>query len=204
MLGCKHQFDVGSPKNAALEQECAANLTMSWDVINTCWTGAEGVQLMEESASRSDSSKSVYGYEGKACADMVCWCKAGEIGARAAAAASTAVNGIVVNGIRLCAKSPPPRVSLPSLVHPLRASSCVGQRHSLLDIRAVLRLQRQVSSRFDQDDLRRIHSQSPSCSLPPERGTFSVACLCCGCRNAITCQASQISASLLLGGGTLC
>jgi len=64
MLGCKHQFDVGTSKNSAVEQECAANLTMSWDEMNTCWTGPEGVKLMQESATRSDNSKSVYGYDG--------------------------------------------------------------------------------------------------------------------------------------------
>lgn len=47
MLGCKHQFDVGTSKNLAVEKRCAANLTMSWEVLNTCWEGPEGVRLME-------------------------------------------------------------------------------------------------------------------------------------------------------------
>lgn len=66
MLGCKTQFDVGTAKNLAVEQHCAAKLNMSWAEINTCWTGAEGVKLMEASASRSDTGpyKAVYGYEG--------------------------------------------------------------------------------------------------------------------------------------------
>lgn len=66
ILGCKHQSIVGTPKNLAAEQECAAKLTMSWQDLKTCWTGAQGVELMEESAARSDTGayKAVYGYEG--------------------------------------------------------------------------------------------------------------------------------------------
>ena len=66
MLGCKHQSEVGTAKNLKVEQECAANLTMSWQALDTCWTGAQGVKLMEESAARSDAGpyKAVYGYEG--------------------------------------------------------------------------------------------------------------------------------------------
>jgi hypothetical protein len=37
---------------------------MSWTEINMCWTGAEGVQLMIDSAIRSDASGSIYGYDG--------------------------------------------------------------------------------------------------------------------------------------------
>ena len=39
-------------------------ISRSQAAINTCWTGQEGVQLMELSAKRSDDSKSVYGYDG--------------------------------------------------------------------------------------------------------------------------------------------
>lgn len=66
LLGCKHQFDVGTKKNQEVEQACAARHNMSWAVLNRCWTGPEGVKLMEASAARSDSGpfKAVYGYEG--------------------------------------------------------------------------------------------------------------------------------------------
>ena len=62
MLGCKHQSEVGTAKNLKVEQECAANLTMSWQALDTCWTGAQGEKLMEESAARSDAGpyKAVY------------------------------------------------------------------------------------------------------------------------------------------------
>ena len=63
-LGCKYQFDIGSAKNLAREQACAQNLTMNWAVINGCWKGKEGVQLMQADADKSDSIKERYGMVG--------------------------------------------------------------------------------------------------------------------------------------------
>lgn len=63
-LGCKFQFDIGTAKNLPREQACAQNLSMSWTKINDCWQGAEGVQLMQRDADKSDSMESRYGMVG--------------------------------------------------------------------------------------------------------------------------------------------
>lgn len=64
VLGCKYQFDIGQPKNLAREQICAQNLTVNWTTITTCWRGAEGVQLMQGDADKSDSVEPRYGLAG--------------------------------------------------------------------------------------------------------------------------------------------
>jgi len=63
-LGCKTEFIVGSEKNLALEQACASNHTMSWEVISTCWNGTEGVRLMQQDADRGDAIVDRYGMKG--------------------------------------------------------------------------------------------------------------------------------------------
>jgi hypothetical protein len=62
--GCKTEFIVGSEKNLALEQECAKNHTMSYEVISNCWKGSEGVALMQQDADRGDAKVDLYGKEG--------------------------------------------------------------------------------------------------------------------------------------------
>jgi len=64
LFGCKSQDSVGSAKNLALEQECAQNHTMSWEVISDCWKGPEGVALMQKDADKGDAVGSRYGLKG--------------------------------------------------------------------------------------------------------------------------------------------
>ena len=64
VMGCKFQFDIGQAKNLAREQACAANLTMSWPVIDHCWAGTEGVELMRADANKSNAVEPRYGLSG--------------------------------------------------------------------------------------------------------------------------------------------
>lgn len=64
VLGCKTQMDVGRPKNLALEQQCAKSHEMDWGVISECWTGPEGVKLMQSDADKSDAVDEGYGLQG--------------------------------------------------------------------------------------------------------------------------------------------
>jgi len=64
LQGCQYQFDVGTSTNVVREKECAANLTMDYDTINACWTGDEGVALMQKDADLSDAIDEAYGKKG--------------------------------------------------------------------------------------------------------------------------------------------
>merc|ERR1719223_1088131 len=47
-----------------VEKECAGNLNMDWDTINTCWTGDEGIALAQKDADKGDAIKEAYGKQG--------------------------------------------------------------------------------------------------------------------------------------------
>eukprot|EP01062_Namystynia_karyoxenos_P060964 TRINITY_DN527_c0_g1_i2.p2 TRINITY_DN527_c0_g1~~TRINITY_DN527_c0_g1_i2.p2 ORF type:complete len:248 (+),score=93.96 TRINITY_DN527_c0_g1_i2:110-853(+) len=62
--GCSEQFKMGQAANLALEQQCAQQLGMDWAAIDKCWTGAQGVALMQQDADFDDAVQETYGMQG--------------------------------------------------------------------------------------------------------------------------------------------
>jgi hypothetical protein len=66
-LGCETQFVVGMDSNKQREMDCAKNMTLDYDAISECWSGREGIDLMESEADRSDEiaeKVGLYGLKG--------------------------------------------------------------------------------------------------------------------------------------------
>eukprot|EP00756_Hemistasia_phaeocysticola_P050672 Hpha_TRINITY_DN25869_c0_g1::TRINITY_DN25869_c0_g1_i1::g.19932::m.19932/K08059/IFI30, GILT; interferon, gamma-inducible protein 30 len=63
-IGCKEQYSVAADKALTREKQCAADVGLSWDALNTCFTGPVGAQLLKDQAIYDKQVGESYGMTG--------------------------------------------------------------------------------------------------------------------------------------------